>query len=111
MTTEKQKWQEEADELINSIVTHKEEVKLHQESLDSDKQVLTDLLEKYNLNEYSGQNGKANFVRFEREGLVKDNIVDTVDGVNKGRITKINMGDLTKDIKVCFLNVRGFLGE
>lgn len=111
MTKEKQQWKEEVDELIDSILTHKEEVKSHQESLDSNKQALTDLLAKYNLNEYVGKNGKANFVRFEREGLVKDSVVDTVDGVNKGKITKINMGDLTKDIKVCFLNVRGFLGD
>lgn len=105
----KEKWNEEADELIDRILDNKEKVKLHQEELDSEKQELTDLLEKYNLNEYTGKNGKANFVRFEREGLVKDNVVETVDGVNKGKINKINMTDLTKDIKVCFLNVRGFI--
>lgn len=111
MTTEKTQWKEEADQLIDSILDSKEQIKTHSEGLESDKLRLSEILRENNLNEYTGQNGKANFVRFEREGLVKDHVVDTVEGVNKGRITKINMGDLTKDIKVCFLNVRGHMGD
>lgn len=107
----KEKWQEQADDLIDSILENKEKVKMYQECLDSDKQVLMDLLEKHHANEYIGQSGKANFVRFEREGLIKENVVDKVDAVNKGRIKNIDMKDLTKEIDVCFLNVRGFLGD
>ncbi|MCI6278083.1 MAG: hypothetical protein MR639_15400 [Clostridium sp.] len=107
----KEKWQEKADELIDQILDLKEKGKRTKEELDSVKVELVDLLEEHNLSEYVGTNGKANFVKFEREGLVKDNVIDTVDGVNKGKIKKIDMKDLTKEIKVNFINVRGYLGD
>lgn len=107
----KEKWQEEADELVDAILDLKEKGKRDKEDLDSLKMELVDLLESKNVNEFVGKNGKANFVDFEREGLVKDNVVEIVDGVNKGRIKNINMRDLTKDIKVHFINVRGYLGD
>ncbi|MFV3013505.1 hypothetical protein ACLD43_15470 [Clostridium botulinum] len=107
----KEKWQEEADELVDAILDLKEKGKRNKEDLDSLKMELVDLLESKNVNEFVGKNGKANFVDFEREGLVKENVVETVDGVNKGRIKNINMRDLTKDIKVHFINVRGYLGD
>lgn len=105
----KEKWMERADELIEVILDIKEEVKSKTEDLDSHKQELSDLLRENNREEYTGDKGKANFVQFEREGLVKDNVVDAVNGVNKGKVTKIDMKDLTKDIEVCFLNVRGVM--
>lgn len=105
----KEKWMERADELIEVILDIKEEVKSKTEDLDSHKQELADLLRENNREEYTGVKGKANFVQFEREGLVKDNVVDAVNGVNKGKVTKIDMKDLTKDIEVCFLNVRGVM--
>lgn len=107
----KEKWEEKVDELIDEILDLKEKGKRTKEDLDSAKIELIDLLEKHNLVEYMGVNGKVNFVDFEREGLVKNNVVETVDGVNKGKIKRIDMKDLTKDIKVHFLNVRGFLGD
>ncbi|KEI81176.1 hypothetical protein [Clostridium botulinum] len=107
----KEKWQEKADELVDTILDLKEKGKRNKEDLDSLKMELVDLLESKNVNEFVGKNGKANFVNFEREGLVKENVVETVDGVNKGRIKNINMRDLTKDIKVHFINVRGYLGD
>ncbi|AWB31551.1 hypothetical protein [Clostridium botulinum] len=107
----KEKWQEKADELVDAILDLKEKGKRNKEDLDSLKMELVDLLESKNVNEFVGKNGKANFVDFEREGLVKENVVETVDGVNKGRIKNINMRDLTKDIKVHFINVRGYLGD
>lgn len=107
----KEKWNERADQLIDEILSLKEKTKRNQEELDNSKSQLAEMLRENNVNEYVGANGKANFVQFEREGLVKDNVVDTVDGVNKGRINKIDMKDLTKDINVCFLNVRGYMGD
>ncbi|SHK38428.1 hypothetical protein SAMN02745163_03724 [Clostridium cavendishii DSM 21758] len=103
----KEKWNEEAEELIDTILDFKEKSKRTQEDLDSAKCELASLLEQHNVTEYIGKNGKVNFVDFEREGLVKDNVVETVDGVNKGKIKSINMKDLTKEIKVHFINVRG----
>lgn len=105
----KEKWMERADELIEVILDIKEDVKSKTEELDSHKQELAYLLRENNREEYIGDKGKANFVQFEREGLVKDNVVDAVNGVNKGQINKIDMKDLTKDIEVCFLNVRGVI--
>lgn len=105
----KEKWQEDADELIDRILDSKEKIKNLQDELDSDKGALVDLMEEQNINEYSGSNGKANFVDFQREGLVKDAVVETVDDVNKGKINKIDMKDLTKDINVHFINVRGYI--
>lgn len=107
----KEKWQEEAEDLIDTILELKENGKRNREDLDSAKMELVELLGKNNATEYVGKNGKANFVDFEREGLVKDNVVETVDGVNKGKIKQINMRDLTKEIKVHFINVRGYMVE
>lgn len=104
-----EKWQEKADDLINDILDTKEKVKGLTEELSDMKEELAKLLADNNSINYSGQYGKCNFVDFEREGLIKDNVIDTVDGVNKGKIKKINMRDLTKDIKVHFINVRGFM--
>ena len=105
----KEKWQEQVDDLIDNILDSKDRLKELKESLDIDKSELVQLLGKYNLSEYQGTHGKANFVDFQREGLVKDNVVETVDGVNKGNIKSIDMKDLTKEIKVHFLNVREVL--
>lgn len=104
----KEKWHEKADDLIDIILDLKEKGKRNKEDLDSAKM---ELIEDYGVSEYVGANGKANFVDFEREGLVKDSVVETVDGVNKGKIKQINMKDLTKDIKVHFINVRGYMGD
>lgn len=104
-------WTEQANELLEKILDNKEVSKRAQEELDSNKEALANLMRENNSNEFVGKTGKANFVKFEREGLVKDNVVDTVDGVNKGRINKIDMKDLTKEINVCFLNVRGFMND
>lgn len=105
----KERWNEKADELIDQILDLKEKKKISEEDLQGAKSELVNLLEEHHVSEYVGKNGKANFVDFEREGLVKDNVIETVDGVNKGRIKNIDMKDLTKDIKVHFLNVRGFI--
>lgn len=107
----KEKWNENADELIDRILDTKEKIKNLQDELDSDKSELVYLLEENNVNEYSGTNGKANFVDFQREGLVKDAVVETVDDVNKGRVNHIDTKDLTKNIKVHFINVRGYLND
>jgi len=105
----KEKWNENADELIDRILDTKEKIRNLQDELDSDKAELTYLLEENNVSEYEGANGKANFVDFQREGLVKDAVVETVDDVNKGRVNHIDMKDLTKNIKVHFINVREVL--
>jgi len=105
----KEKWQEDAAEMISNILDFKEVIKNTQMDLDSEKERLANLLKEHHISQFSCEAGKANFVKFEREGLIKDNVVDTVDGVNKGQIKKINMRDLTKDINVCFINVRGYM--
>lgn len=107
----KEKWNEQADELIDRILELKEVGKKSDEELCSAKSELEYLLNENNVSEYVGQNGKANFVKFEREGLIKEEVVETVEAVNKGKIKKIDMKDLTKEINVCFLNVRGHLQE
>ena len=104
----KEKWQEKADELISSILDEKEQAKDLLNDINSDKTKLAELLEEHNVNEYTGEFGKANFVDFERQGLVKDAVEETVNDVNKGKVNHIEMKDLTKDIKVHFINVRGF---
>ena len=104
----KEKWQQDADELIDRILDNKEKAKNLQDEVDSDKAELAKLLEDHNETEYVGASGKANFVDFQREGLVKDAVEETVNDVNKGRVKHIEMKDLTKDIKVHFINVRGF---
>ncbi|MBM7836467.1 hypothetical protein [Clostridium sardiniense] len=105
----KERWNEKADELIDQILDLKEKNKTYTEDLQSAKYELVNLLEENHVSEYVGKNGKANFVDFQREGLVKDHVIETVDGVNKGKIKNIDMKDLTKDIKVHFINVRGFI--
>ncbi len=107
--SEKEQWKKEADELIDKILDGKDQIKSLQDELDSDKAELVYLLEEQNVNEFCGTHGKANFVDFQREGLVKDAVVETVDDVNKGRVNHIDMKDLTKNIKVHFINVREVL--
>lgn len=104
----KEKWNEQADNLINQILDLKEQDKRTKEDLESAKCELVELLEENNGTEYVGEYGKANFVDFQCEGLVKDAVEETVNDVNKGIVNHINMKDLTKDIKVHFINVRGF---
>lgn len=105
----KEKWQEDVEDIIDRILDIKEKIKNLQDELDSDKGALVYLLDERGVNEYTGTNGKANFVDFQREGLVKDAVVETVDDVNKGKLNHIDMKDLTKNIKVHFINVRGYI--
>lgn len=105
----KEKWQEDVEEIIDRILDIKEKIKNLQDELDSNKGALVYLLDEQGVNEYTGTNGKANFVDFQREGLVKDAVVETVDDVNKGKLNHIDMKDLTNNIKVHFINVRGYI--
>lgn len=105
----KEKWKLKVDELIDIILEKKESAKIINDDLDGLKSELAELLNENKVNEYIGNHGKANFVDFEREGLIKDEVEITVDKVNKGKINKIDMKDLTKEIKVHFINVRGYV--
>ena len=107
----KEKWQEEADELIDRVLELKDSIKRDTEELGSVKYELCELLQNHNAREYSNKYGKCKFVNFVREGLIKDNVVDAVNSVNKGIIKNIKMNDLTKHIAVSFLNVRGYLND
>lgn len=107
----KEKWNETADELIDRILDTKERVKDLQDQLEVDKTQLIELLEEHNLTEYKGTYGKANFVNFQREGIIKNAVIETVDDVNKGRVDHIDMKDLIKNINVNFINVREYADE
>lgn len=102
----KEKWMEEADELIDQILTLKEDKKACEMELDNAKAKLAALLEEHDLQEYTGSTGKCNFVDSERKGLVKDEVESAVTKVNNGEISHIDMKDITKDIKVHFLSVK-----
>ena len=70
----REKWMEEADELISQILDLKENKKSNEMELDNAKNKLAEILEEHNLQEYQGTTGKCNFVDSERKGLVKDEV-------------------------------------
>lgn len=102
----REKWMEEADELISQILDLKESKKANEMELDNAKAKLAEILEEHDLQEYQGTTGKCNFVDSERKGLVKDEVESAVTKVNNGEISHIDMKDITKDIKVHFLSVK-----
>lgn len=102
----KERWMEEADELISRILDLKESKKTDEMELDNAKAKLAAILEEHDLQEYIGSTGRCNFVDSERKGLVKDEVESVVTKVNNGEINHIDMKDITKDIKVHFLSVK-----
>lgn len=102
----KEKWMEEADELIDKILTLKENKKDCEMELDNAKEKLANLLEEHDRVEYEGPTGKCNFVDSERKGLVKDEVESAVTKINNKEIDHIDMKDITKDIRVHFLSVK-----
>ena len=57
--------------------------------------------------EFYGDTGIAKIIAFDRESLIKDDVLTTIDDVNTGRVKKINVNELMKKSSVCFVMVRG----
>lgn len=94
------------EDKINAIIDYQHELKNAKEHLDYEKEQLLELMKSNATYEYYGENGIAKIIAFDRENLVKDEVLATIDDVNAGRVKKIDVDELMKESKVCFVMVR-----
>lgn len=94
------------EDKINAIIEHQHKLKNAKEHLDYEKEQLLELMKNNATYEYYGENGIAKIIAFDRENLVKDEVLATIDDVNAGRVKKIDVDELMKESKVCFVMVR-----
>ena len=101
-------FKEKCNEKIESILDIKDKLNDLKMDLDSEKESLLDLMQENNTYEFYGNSGIAKIIAFSRENLVKDDVLVTIEKVNKGlQKDKINVQELMKKSDVCFVMVRG----
>ena len=101
-------FKEKCNEKIESILDIKDKLNDLKMEFDSEKESLLDLMQENNTYEFYGNSGIAKIIAFSRENLVKDDVLVTIEKVNKGlQKDKINVHELMKKSDVCFVMVRG----
>lgn len=103
----KEKWHEEADDLMDQILDKKESINCLMEELGGLKYELSELLEKNNSEEYQNDIAKCKLISFIRESLIKDEVIMAISEVNKNLSNHINIEKLKKKSGVHFVSVRG----
>lgn len=99
---------EQVNEKIDSILEIKYEIENLKMDLESEKEALLNTLRSNNIYEFYGEKGLAKIIAFSRESLIKDDVLVTIDKVNKGlQKDRINPSELMKKSHVCFVLVRG----
>lgn len=98
---------EKCEEKIETILDLRDEISSLQMNLDMEKDSLLRLMKENNTYEYFSATASAKIITFNRESLVKDEVLATVEDVNAGRVKKIDVDELMKESKVCFVMVRG----
>lgn len=107
MVEKRAKFDKRYEDKINAIVEYQYTLKDTKEHLNYEKEQLLELMKTNATYEYYGENGIAKIIAFDRENLVKDEVLATVEDVNAGRVKKIDVDELMKESKVCFVMVRG----
>lgn len=101
-------FKEKVNEKIESILDIKDKLNDLKMDLDSEKESLLDLMQENNTYEFYGECGIAKIIAFSRENLVKDDVLVTIEKVNRGlQKDRINIHELMKKSDVCFVMVRG----
>ncbi len=105
---EQTKFREKCNDKINNILDYKEQLEQAKMNLDSEKESLLELLRDNRTYKFYGDTGIAKIIAFDRESLIKDDVLITIDKVNKGlQKDRINVNELMKKSSVCFVMVRG----
>lgn len=107
MVEKRAKFDKKYEDRINAIIDCQHKLKNAKEHLTIEKEQLLELMKSNATYEYYGENGIAKIIAFDRENLVKDEVLATVEDVNAGRVKKIDVDELMKESKVCFVMVRG----
>lgn len=98
---------QEMTDLMESILDKKEEIQMLECELESLKNNLLTLMQDNHKSEFETIFAKAKIISFGRESLIKEEVLLTIDDVNKGRLKdKINIRNLIKTSPVCFVLVR-----
>jgi len=101
------KVEQEMTDLMESILDNKEEIQMLEDELESLKISLLTLMENNHKYEFETKFAKAKIISFGRERLIKEDVLMTINEFNKGRLKeKININDLIKVSKVCFVLVK-----
>jgi len=99
--------EEEMTGLMESILDKKEEMQILEGELESLKDNLLTLMRNNNRCEFETDFAKAKIIAFGRESLIKEEVLMTIDQVNRGYLEgKINVNELIKTSPVCFVLVR-----
>lgn len=107
MVEKRAEFNKKYEDRINAIIDYQHKLKNAKEHLDIEKESLLTLMKENNTYKYYGEFGIAKIIAFDRENLVKDEVLATIDDVNAGRVKKIDVDELMKESKVCFVMVRG----
>lgn len=101
------RFREKCNDKINNILDYKEKLEEVKMNLEIEKESLLDLLQENNTYEFYGDTGIAKIIAYDRENLIKDDVLTTIDKVNKGlQKDRINVNELIKKSSVCFVMVR-----
>lgn len=99
---------EKCEEKIETILDLRDKISSLQMSLESEKESLLSLMRENNTYEYFGATTSAKIITFNRESLVKDEVITTIAKVNAGQQNeKIKLHELMKVSPVCFVLVKG----
>lgn len=99
---------EAIDEKIDCILDIKDKMQELQWELDNEKISLLEVMKSNNVWDHKSNYGSAKIIAFDRESLKKDDVLITIDKVNRGlQKDRINVNELIKKSKVCFVLVRG----
>ena len=101
------KVEQEMVDLMESILDKKEEIEIIESDLDSLKTNLLSLMQANHKVEINTKFARAKVISFGRESLKKDEVLFTLNQVNKGVLDgKINICELIKRSPVCFVLVK-----
>lgn len=99
---------EKCEEKIETILDLRDEISSLQMNLDMEKDSLLRLMKENNTYEYFSATASAKIITFNRESLVKDEVITTIAKVNAGQQNeKIKLHELMKVSPVCFVLVKG----
>lgn len=96
------------NEMIDNILAMKDKINSLQWQLDNEKDLLKGLMLNNKIDDFYGEEGTAKIISFSRDNLIKNDVLLTIDKVNKGMQSgKIDPNELMKKSYVCFVLVRG----
>lgn len=98
---------EEIDELIDDILNIKDKISNYEMELESKKDNLLSKMQENKKYDFNGKNGNAKIISYVRESLIKDEVLNTFNKVNKGQLEgKINTFEHIKKSPVSFVLVK-----